>query len=246
MAFGKALSLLKQDKVKALKGTHLFANLEEPGLSELAGVTRVVRLKRGEILFMADEPAERMFVIVSGCIRAFRVNAKGREQIIHIERAGATLAEIPVFDDGPYPATAGAEEDSLLLSLGRDDFKKICYRHPEVAWAALRILSERLRRHAELVNELSLHDVGPRLAKFLLGEMQRKGQEHKDGISFKTQLTNQQLASRIGSVREVVSRMLTRLEKDGMIRLDGHTNGTSGYDIVIVDLMALKDYAEGL
>lgn len=238
--------MLKRDKTTALKGTQLFSNLEESSLSELSGVVREVRLKRGEILFLANEPAEKMFVIVSGSIRAFRVNAKGREQVIHVERAGATLAEVPVFDDGPYPATATAEEDSVLLSLGRHEFKIICYQHPEVAWAALRILSARLRRHAELVNELSLLDVGPRLAKFLLDEIQIRGQEQTEGIYLDLRLTHQQLASRIGSVREVISRTLTRLEKEGLIRLEGQVNGTSGYQVLILDRTSLEGYAAGL
>jgi CRP-like cAMP-binding protein len=243
---GEDFRLLKRDKATALKETQLFANLEESSLLELAEVVREVRLKRGEILFLVNEPAEKMFVIVSGSIRAFRVNAKGREQVIHVERAGATLAEVPVFDDGPYPATAAAEEDSVLLSLGRHDFKIICYQHPEVAWATLRILSARLRRHAELVDELSLHDVGPRLAKYLLGEIDMEGQEHAEGICLNLQLTHQQLASRIGSVREVISRTLTRLEKEGLIRLEGQVNGTSGYKVLILDRTSLEGYAAGL
>lgn len=157
------------EKARILGKTQLFSSLDQSGLLELASLAHVRQLKRGEVLFFDGEPAYSLFVIVSGSVRAYRVNAKGREQVIHIERAGATLAELPVFDDGPYPATAETEEPSVVLSLSREDFKAICFSHPNVAWAALRLLAGRLRRHAELKDELSLHDVGPRLAKFSVG-----------------------------------------------------------------------------
>jgi CRP/FNR family transcriptional regulator len=237
--------VFKLNKVQILSETQLFSSLDPVDLQELASAAHPRHLKAGEVLFLDGEPADRLFVIVSGSIRAFRVNAKGREQILHIERSGATLAEVPVFDDGPYPATAAAEEPTVVLSLSRKDFKQICFRHPQVAWAALRLLSSRLRRHAELINELALHDVGPRLARFLLAEGEEHGRSTPEGIRLNLSLTQQQLAGRIGSVREVVSRTLTRLEHDGLISLEGQVNGAKGYQVVIVDRSSLEAYANG-
>ncbi len=237
--------MLKAEKARLLGETQLFCSLAEPDLLELAAAATVRRLKLGEVLFLEGEPANRLFVIASGSVRAFRVNRKGREQVIHIERTGATLAEVPVFDDGPYPATAAAEESTVVLSLNRNDLKAICFRHPQVAWAALRLLAGRLRRHAELINELSLHDVGPRLAKFLLSEAAEHGISEQNGTSVELKLTSQQLASRIGSVREVVSRTISRLERDGLISVQSQMSGTKGYRIFISDLDALDAYSNG-
>ena len=92
------------DKLAALRRTVLFGNLKPEQLTELAALARTRELAQGELLFLAGEKAAGLFVIVSGRIRAYRVNTQGREQTIHIEREGATLAEVPVFDDGPYPA----------------------------------------------------------------------------------------------------------------------------------------------
>src|SRR5690242_13160813 len=102
-------SMTTEDIVAALGRTALFGGLADPELRLLAKHAVVRRLSRGDVLFVVDEEAQGMFVIVSGSVRAFRVNADGREQVLHVERAGATLAEVPVFDDGPYPATASAE-----------------------------------------------------------------------------------------------------------------------------------------
>jgi CRP-like cAMP-binding protein len=106
-------------------------------------------------------------------------------------------------------------------------------------------LAGRLRRHAELINELSLHDVGPRLAKFLLSEAATCGTAERNGTSVELKLTTQQLASRIGSVREVVSRTISRLERDGLILVESQMSGTKGYRIFISDKDALDVYANG-
>jgi CRP/FNR family transcriptional regulator len=100
----------------------------------------------------------------------------GREQVIHVERAGATIAELPVFDEGAYPSTAAAEEDTTVLFIDKHDVRQLCLEHPKITLAALKVLAGRLRRCAELVEALSLREVGQRLARFLLAEARRSGQ----------------------------------------------------------------------
>lgn len=182
------------------------------------------------MLFLAGEPARGLFVIVSGSIRAFRVNAKGREQTIHVESAGATLAEVPVFDDGNYPATAAAEEPAEVLFLSKPDVQRFLLTNPTVALNALRLMAGRLRRHAELVDSLALKDVGQRLAQFLIEEARTQRSRDLD-------FSNQQLATRVGSVREVVSRTLARLAQQGLI--DTRPRG-----VTILDEAALEKFAE--
>lgn len=233
----------KSFKLQLLRNAPLFSALANNQLAELATISRVVQLKKGETLFLAGEPADRLFVIASGTIRAFRVSTGGREQVIHVERTGATLAEVAIFDDGPYPATAGAEEDSVLLALDRIALKRFCFQYPEVAWSALRILAGRLRRHAELIDQLSLQDVLPRLARFLLDEAERSGLKAPDGIRITVSLNNQQLASRIGSVREVVSRLLTRLERERSIVLERRTVRSKERTILLHQIEKLRLHA---
>lgn len=230
-------------KIELLGNAPLFSALASDKLAELASISRVIQLRKGETLFVVGEPADRLFVIASGTIRAFRVGAAGREQVIHVERTGATLAEVAIFDDGPYPATAAAEEDSVLLALDRIALKQFCFRYPEVAWSALRILAGRLRRHAELIGQLSLQDVVPRLARFLLDEADRFGTNTSEGIRISVELNNQQLASRIGSVREVVSRSLARLEKEGSIALERRQPRTKARTILITNVDALAGHS---
>lgn len=167
------------------------------------------------------EPARGLYVVVEGAIRAFR-ESSDREQVIHIDRAGATFAEVPVFDDGPYPSTVAGEEDCVLLFIAKDDMKRLCLEHPAIMFGALKMFARRLRATASLVETLSLRDVDRRLARLLLAEAQQSGARTGECLAFELMLTHQQIAARIGSVREVVSRGFSRLQQHDLIRVDGH------------------------
>jgi CRP-like cAMP-binding protein len=227
---------LMENKIAALKRTFIFGELDETTLGVLAERAVERRLARGEVLFIAGTEARGLYVIVEGALRAFRTGPDGREQVIHVERAPATIAEVPVFDDGIYPSTVAAEEDSVLLFLDKQDVRRRCLEHPQIALAALKVLAGRLRRCAELVEELSLREVGQRLAGYLLAEARVKGRQTTEGITVELTLTNQQIAARIGTVREVISRSLARLQQGGLIRIEGR-------HLVILDDGALAAYA---
>ncbi|HYI93363.1 MAG TPA: Crp/Fnr family transcriptional regulator [Bryobacteraceae bacterium] len=224
------------DKVAALQRTILFGELERHDREVLADRCAEHKLDRGETLFLAGEQAAGLYVVAQGAIRAYRVGADGREQIIHVERAGATLAEIPVFDGGSYPSSTAAEEDSVLLFIRREDVLRLCLERPHISLAALRLLAARMRKCAALVERLSLLHVDRRVAQLLLEEASEHGIRSGDAVEFQLALTHQQIAARVGSVREVVSRAITRLQQGGLIQVDGRK-------VVISSEQALRDYA---
>lgn len=227
------------EKVKALKQTALFGDLPESELSDLAELAFEKRLKRDEILFSAGEISQGLFVIISGSLRAFREGVDGREQVVHVERAGATIAELPVFDEGPYPSTVAAEEDSVVLFIDKRVIRLLCDKQPAFALSALKLLAGRLRKCAELVEALSLREVDQRLARWLLTEARSRGKRHVGkSLEINLVLTNQQIAARIGSVREVVSRALNRLQQNDLIVIEGRK-------IIITDEDALDFYSAG-
>lgn len=209
------------DKIAALSRTVLFKELDTETLRSLAARAVERRFQKDELLFVAGEEARGLYVVVEGSVRAFRVGLDGREQVIHVERAGATIAEVPVFDDGAYPSTVAAETDSILLFIDKRDVRNLCLERPQITLAALKVLAGRLRHCAELVETLSLREVGQRLARLLLAEARAKGRRTEQGLEVTLTMTNQHIAAHVGSVREVVSRALTRLQQDGLIALDG-------------------------
>jgi CRP-like cAMP-binding protein len=222
-----------QQKLDALARTELFGALTEEARRELAATSHERHLVQGEILFCTGEKATGLFVVVCGSLRAYRQTPEGREQTIHVEGPGATLAEVPVFDGGPYPSTAQAEEDSLVLFVPQPAIKHVLSKNPEAALAAVTLLARRLRKVSELAERLALNDVAQRLAAMLVEEATSHAGELNDGVSFSMPLAHQSIAARLGSVREVITRQLHKLMDDQVISVRGHR-------IVVLDAAALR------
>lgn len=224
-------------RMEILAESALFASLPEEALLELATHSTERRIGEGQVLFSANDPSEGLYIVLSGTVRAFRVNLDGREQTIHVEHAGGTLAEVSVFDGGSYPSTTIAEEDSEVLFLQRDTVRSFMLHHPEAALTALAILAKKLRMLASMVEQLALMDVGQRLATLLLEEAKKCKPALHDGASFSFPLSHSQIAARLGSVREVVTRGLLKLAKLGIIEVRGHR-------MVVLNVKELRAHAE--
>jgi CRP-like cAMP-binding protein len=227
---------MAQRRIEALQRTALFGSLTHDVLAEIAERAKEIHCKRGEMLFFAGEVARGLFVVGQGKVRVFQHSPSGREQVMHVDTGGAIIAEVPVFDDGPYPATAACDSDVDVLFISKEDMRAFCAKYPSLSLRALRLMAQRVRRHAQLIESLSFHEVGQRLALFLLAEAQRANAVPAQRIGFPLNLSNQQVANRIGSVRDVVARAFARLKQEGLIETKGRT-------LIIPDANALKHYA---
>jgi CRP/FNR family cyclic AMP-dependent transcriptional regulator len=211
----------------------LFSDLAEPELTFLAHRAVGRHFTPGEIIFSEGEPCAGLFVIESGNIRIFKSSAGGREQVLSIEGAGSSIAELPVFDGGAYPASAAAMDQAAVLFVSKQDFQALCLAHPQVALKVLRVVGARLRRLVGIIEELSFTTVRHRLASFLLQLAQKHGKRTSEGIEITLGISNQQLASQIGTVRELVSRNLSRLQSEGIVKIEGR-------NVVVPNLKALE------
>ena len=187
----------------------------------------------GEMIFSEGDPCEGLYVVQTGSVKIFNISASGREQVLHIEKAGNTLAELPVFDGGNYPASTAAVDRCTLLFISKKDFRALCLERPEMSLKVLKVVSLRLRQLVSIIEELSFTTVRNRLASWLLQEARHKGQKTTRGIEFGLSINNQELAFQIGTVRELVSRNLSHFQSEGMLRIEGR-------NIVIQDLNALE------
>jgi CRP/FNR family transcriptional regulator len=212
-----------QIHAKALAKTALFSGLSERELRFV--LERVVssRYSSGENVFSEGEPCAGLFVVESGSVRIFKSSAGGREQVLSIEGPGGSVAELPVFDGGNYPASVMAIEDSVLLFVSKQDFHALCLAHPEVSLKVLKVVGARLRRLVGIIEELSFSTVRHRLAAYLLRLAQTEGRKVAHGIEVTLPSNNQELAAQIGTVRELVSRNLSRLQVEGIVSLDGRS-----------------------
>lgn len=203
-----------------LKKTMLFRCLEGENLRWLASQAIEQHFNRESVLFFAGEESNGLFVIAKGTVRGCRTGVDGREQIIFVERAPATVVEAPVFDGGAYYLTVIAEENTRAYFFDKTCIRRLCLENPAFAMACLRVLGQRVRSLAVLIEELTLHEVGQRLARFILSEADKCGTVRNDEIHLEMNLTRAQIAARIGTVREVVSRKLMILKSEGIIRFE--------------------------
>lgn len=224
---------MTENIVNVLRKTPLFASLTEPEMQALA--SRAIRkiLKQGEQLFAEGDPCVGLFLVASGKIRIFKLSASGREQILAMEGAGSSFAELPVFDGGNYPAAAAASEDAELVFISRKDFQNFCRDHPEVALKVIAVVGGRLRRLVGIIEELSFTTVRQRLIALILQLAERDGKRSREGIHLELKKSHQDFAAELGTVRELVSRNLSRLQAEGYLEVEGRK-------LVVKDVTGLK------
>ena len=201
---------------QALRSVHFLKNVEEDVLDAIAAKCIEKVHFKNETIFREGDLTRGLIVVREGAVKIFKVGEGGREQILEIEGPGKSVAELPLFDGLPYPASCATVADSVILTVLARDFHEILDRHPAVGRAIIASLSQRLRRMVMLVRELSLRDVRGRLADFLL---EVAGPKDAAEVPF----SHQEIAARIGTVREIVTRTLGRMSQDGAIRVEGHT-----------------------
>lgn len=203
-------------KHTALSQIALFATLSEKEMQGLSQRAVERRFPAGEMLFWEGEDCAGIFLIIEGSVKIFRTSPGGREVMLAIEAAPATVAELPLFDGGAYPASVRAVEAVTTLFIDKTHFQQVCRQFPDVALKILAVVGGRLRHLVGLIEAMTFGSVTQRLARLLLDASEMAGAE-----SFVLPVTHQELASRLGTVREVVSRNLARFRASGLIRMQG-------------------------
>src|SRR5436305_10396625 len=205
------------DPVATLRRLPLFNDLSEDELSLIGQRVTWRPHDAGAIIFSEGDVCRELWIVKEGSVKILKTAPNGRQQLIGIERAGNSLSEIAVFDGGRYPATAQAVSPTVLLRLEADRFRRICSQHPDVALKVIGVLGHRLRRMGSLVEELSFSTVRGRLIAHLTRLAAADGRKTARGIEFELAENNEELAARLGTVRELVSRNLGRLHGEGWI-----------------------------
>ncbi len=231
------VTIPRTDLVAVLGKTGLFSGLSPAELQMLASRTVRKLFSAGELLFSEGEPCSGLHIIASGKVRIFKTSMNGREQVLALNTGGETVAELPVFDGGPYPASAVAAEDAEIAFISRRDFNAFCLEHPEVALKVLSVVGARLRRLVGIIEELSFTTIRQRLISALVKLAQTEGKRTDRGIEFLLPATHQELANQLGTVRELISRNLMRLQAEGLLDVDAR-------QIVVKDLKGLTAQLE--
>ena len=187
----------------------LFASLTEEERAAIGARMGSRQYPRGAMIFAEGEPAHALLLVGSGVVRVMKQSPGGREQTLLFVDPGETFAEVPLFDGGPYPASAEAFTAVLLYTLPAADFRTLLRTIPRLAETALAMLAARNRRLTEIVEDLAFRPVIGRVARTLLDEPHEQ--------------TQTQMAATVGAAREMVNRSLHILEREGVIRMaSGH------------------------
>ena len=214
-----------RERITLLRALPYFASLDEDTLAFI--VAQAVRrtYSPDEVIFLEGDPCAGLFIVQTGHVKIYAASPEGREQILTITGPRDSFNDVAVFDGGPNPASAQAMETVELLVIERSTMLKLFERYPKLAQAVVAVLAGRARMLVSMVQDLSLRSVTGRLAKLLLDQALQGGEA--------VPLTRQQMAARLGTIREMVSRALRQLEDEGLVRREGH-------EIIITDRAALE------
>ena len=170
-----AMPEIKVNHGQTLAKVAIFSGLAEEELAFLTQRAVPRHYSAGQIVFGEGEPCSGLYVVESGHIRIFKSSSGGREHVLSVDGPGSSVAELPVFDGGTYPASVAAVDEATLLFISKQDFQALCLGHPQVSLKVLRVVGARLRRLVGIIEELSFTTVRHRLASFLLRQAHREG-----------------------------------------------------------------------
>ena len=204
-----------------LRSSQLFASVSPGDLETIAGFAIQKQLAKEDYLFHEGAPSEGFYVVQRGAINVHRVNATGKEQVIHVFRAGQSFAEAALASEGGYPADARAIENSTVLLIPKADFVGLLRNRPELALRMLGSMSQHLRVLVGLIDDLTLKDIESRFANWLLKRCPRPLRAAPATIQLDR--TKRVLAAELGTVSETFSRTLAKLRNDQLVRVSGKT-----------------------
>lgn len=198
------------NSIQTLHQLPFFARLSDDVLRKVARVLHQRTYSPGQVIVLEGEPCQAVYFVAQGLVRTRRISLEGREQVLAYLGPGESFGLVPAVDNGLNPATVDAVTDASLYIIPCQHFRQIMRHEQDVASAALLQLAAEVRRLSDMVEDLALHSVSTRLARFLL--MQAEGAQPRRSW------TQEEIAAQIGTVREVVGRTMRAFAAAGLIR----------------------------
>jgi CRP/FNR family transcriptional regulator len=206
---------MARSRIETLRALDLFDVLDPSRLETLAKTAVANEYGPGDVLFLEGEPCQGLWIIGEGAAQIVKTTPQGRQLVLGTQTAPSTVAEVPVFDGGPYPASVIAVHPTWAILLPKREFLALCHAQPDLALHFLKTFGRRLRHLVGLAERVTFGTIRQRLALDLLERANLLGAD-----SFQTEETQEQWAGRLGTVREVISRNLNRFQTEGLVRLE--------------------------
>jgi len=220
--------------IKRLSTIPLFEGLPQKQHAALADISVLLSYEKGQKIFSEGDEGTGFFVILDGYVKIFKVSPEGKQLIYHIFGPNEFFGEVAVFTGHGFPAEAEAISPTTALFFPRLDFVRLLRDEPSLSLNMLAVLSWRLRKFSKLIEDLCLKEVPGRLAAYLIHLSAIEGK----GPDLSLDFPKNQLASLLGTIPETLSRIITRMTREGLIR-------TEGSRICIQDLAGLEGIVRG-
>lgn len=210
-----------EDFLAQLRKMPVFADLNDTELKNIHSISSERVYRKGTVIFFEGDPGEGFHYLKAGKVKIVKMTDDGREHIINILSPGDLFAEVLLFNNQAYPATAITVEDSRVGMIKNRDLERLVLNNNALALHLIKALSQRLLFAQQKIKNLALHDVTARTAETLLRLGKQHGKELPNGqLQILLALSRQDLASLVGTTRETVTRTLTALKKDKLIDFD--------------------------
>lgn len=203
---------------------------------DLERISRLVirrRFRKGQLIISEGRELEGFYILISGQAKVYKLSGRGQEQILHIVVPGGTFAEAAAFTSGVSPAHVSAMADSQAFFLFNSDLIKLIKDRPQIALNMLASMSRYLRQMVSVIEDVSLKDVPARLAKYLLES------DSGPGSKIILPITKKELAARLGTISETLSRTLNKFRLKGVVKVAGNK-------IAIINKKRLEAIAGGV
>lgn len=201
-----------------MRAVQAFADLPVNVQEEIAQAAVLRRFEADQVIYLEGEPSEAVYILASGWVKSVHLSRDGREQALMFLEPGEIFGDIGVFSGKPYPATVLALEPVEVLMIRSVDLMDLLAHHHELALAVIRGLSERILKFVDLVDDLTLRNVEARLARTLLKHTENVNSQLI--VPRRSWTTFDEMAVRLGTVRDVLGRVIRGLENDGLLRVE--------------------------
>lgn len=208
----RTLGVSHSQKLDLLNRNEYFEGLDTALLNQVTMHMQLREYERGESLFWEGDPCAGLHIIEQGFVKLYRLSPQGRQYIVRVLQEGDTCNEVPTFDGGVNPVNVEALETTQVWVIQADILRALLNQHPEFAQKVINNFAKNLRGLVRMVSEMAFYQVTHRLARLI-------NEQSPDELTG-TPWTQEQLAARLGTVREVVARSLKELERSGAIQMD--------------------------
>lgn len=202
---------------KIIGCTPLFEGLPAAELAQIEHIAVERSYARGETVFLEGDEGLGFYIVAAGTVKVFKSAHSGKEHILHIFGPGSPIGEVPVFSGKPFPASAVALENSVLLFLPRQSFVTLVTENPGLALNQLAVLCLRMRQFTQQIENIALKEVPARLASYLLYLAEEQQNDH----AVELPISKGQLSSLLGTIPETLSRILAKMSAEGLIEVEG-------------------------